>query len=93
MTANDAEPFVGGLRPKAGAASSYLLHPNLYQIVSKQISGEIAAAIPDRDALIFFEYRGQKAVLLNAVSHHFQTASHPISDRLFEVTPDGIALF
>jgi uncharacterized protein YtpQ (UPF0354 family) len=86
------EPAVGGLQPRAGAASSYLLHPTLYQIASRQLGGEIAAAVPSRDSLILFEYRGQRATLLKAISHDFATTSHPVSDRLFRVTPDGIAL-
>ncbi len=85
-------PAVGGLEPSAGAVSSYLLHPNLYKIASSQLQGEIAAAVPSRDALILFEYRGQRESLLKAVSHDFSTTNHPVSDRLFRVTPDGIAL-
>jgi uncharacterized protein YtpQ (UPF0354 family) len=85
-------PAVGGLQPSAGAASSYLLHPKLYKIASSQMQGEIAVAVPARDALILFEYRGQRALLQQAVSHDFSTTNHPVSDRLFRVTPDGIAL-
>ncbi len=92
MRLNEAEPAVGGLQPSAGAASSYLLHPKLYEIASRNLGGEIAAAVPARDALILFEYRGQRASLQKAVAHDFATTSHPISDRLFQVTPDGIAL-
>lgn len=92
MRLRENEPAVGGFQPSAGAASSYLLHPKLYKIASSQLGGEIAAAIPSRDALVLFEYRGQRASLLKAVSHDFATTSHPISDRLFQVTPDGIAL-
>ena len=85
-------PGVGVLQPSAGAASSYLLHPNLYKIASSQMQGEIAVAIPARDALVLFEYRGQRALLQQAVSHDYSTTNHPVSDRLFRVTPDGIAL-
>ena len=92
MRLNEDQPAVGGLQPRAGAASSYLLHPKLHQFASSKISGQIAAAVPSRDALILFEYRGQRAGLLKAVSHDFATTNHPLSDRLFQVTPDGIAL-
>ncbi|XZE22412.1 DUF1444 family protein [Pirellulaceae bacterium SH449] len=92
MKIDENEPAVGGLQPSAGAVSSYLLHPKLHKIVSSQMEGEIAAAVPSRDALILFEYRGQRAALLKAVSHDFSTTNHPVSDRLFRVTPDGIAL-
>lgn len=92
MKIDENEPAVGGLQPSAGAVSSYLLHPKLHKIVSSQMKGEIAAAVPSRDALILFEYRGQRAELLKAVSHDFSTTNHPVSDRLFRVTPDGIAL-
>ncbi len=89
---NDGGLSVGVIQPHAGAASSYLLHPKLHEIASRQLNGELAAAIPARDALVLFEYRGQRAALLEAVAHDFATTSHPISDRLFQITPDGIAL-
>jgi uncharacterized protein YtpQ (UPF0354 family) len=92
MRVGENEPAIGGLQPHAGAASSYLLHPKLHQFASSQLGGDIAAAVPSRDALVLFEYCGQRASLLKAVSHDFATTSHPISDRLFQVTPDGIAL-
>ncbi len=61
----------------------------LYELASKQLGTELAAAIPARDALVLFEYRDQRALLLKAVKHDFATTNHPISDRLFRVTPDG----
>ena len=89
---SDGGRSIGVIQPKAGAASSYLLHPKLHEIASRKLNGELAAAIPARDALVLFEYHGQRASLLEAVAHDFATTNHPISDRLFRITPDGIAL-
>jgi hypothetical protein len=52
----------------------------------------VVAAIPSRDALMLFEYGDNRETLQNAVARDFETTNHPISDRLFRVTPDGIAL-
>ena len=85
-------PGIGALQPHGGACSSYLLHPKLFQIASQQLGRDIVAAVPARDALMLFEYRDEKESLQRAVAHDFETTNHPISDRLFRVTPDGIAL-
>jgi len=85
-------PGIGAVQPCGGAASSYLLHPDLYKIAKQKLGPDIVAAIPSRDALMLFEYRGEKRSLQDAVAKDFATTNHPISDRLFRVTPDGIAL-
>jgi uncharacterized protein YtpQ (UPF0354 family) len=92
MRLSDELPGVGSLQPVAGASSSYLLHPRLFELASNELGRDIVAAIPARDALMLFEYRGERESLLEAVAHDFATTNHPISDRLFRVTPDGIAL-
>jgi len=92
MKLNDAMPGIAALQPSGGASSSYLLHPKLFQIAAKHLGRDIVAAVPSRDALMLFEYRNERETLQNAVSHDFATTNHPISDRLFRVTPDGIAL-
>ncbi len=92
MKPNESLPGIAALIPSGGAASSYLLHPKLFQIAAQHLGREIVAAVPSRDALMLFEYRNEKETLQNAVAHDFATTNHPISDRLFRVTPDGIAL-
>ncbi|MCY2984691.1 MAG: hypothetical protein NTY15_13795 [Planctomycetota bacterium] len=92
MKPNESLPGIAALIPSVGAASSYLLHPKLFQIAAQHLGREIVAAVPSRDALMLFEYRDEKETLQNAVAHDFATTNHPISDRLFRVTPDGIAL-
>ncbi|MEQ1825252.1 MAG: hypothetical protein ABL921_04875 [Pirellula sp.] len=92
MRISDDLPAVGALQPQHGASSSYLLHPRLFETVSMQLGKNIVAAVPSRDALMLFEYRGDKEPLQQAVRQDFATTNHPVSDRLFRVTPDGIAL-
>jgi uncharacterized protein YtpQ (UPF0354 family) len=85
-------PGIGALQPRGGASSSYLLHPKLFYIAARQLGNELVAAVPSRDALMLFEYRNEKESLQQAVGRDFASTNHPISDRLFRVTPDGIAL-
>jgi uncharacterized protein YtpQ (UPF0354 family) len=92
MRVDDESPAIAVLQPKRGASSSYLLHPRLFETVSAQLGSNIAAAVPSRDALMLFEYRGDKEFIQHAVRQDFANTNHPISDRLFRVTPDGIAL-
>ena len=89
---NESMPGIAALQPSGGASSSYLLHPRLFQIAAKHLGRSIVAAVPSRDALMLFEYRDDRGTLQNAVAHDFETTNHPVSDRLFRVTPDGIAL-
>ena len=89
---NEAMPGIAALQPSGGASSSYLLHPKLFQIASKKLGRSVVAAIPSRDALMLFEYGDNREILQNAVARDFETTNHPVSDRLFRVTPDGIAL-
>lgn len=75
------------------AKSSYLLHPHLYKQLKPKFSARIWAAIPNRDSLMFFSsHCSDRATLLNAVAQDHKQSDHPISDRLFEITPDGIVL-
>ncbi|MFN7334000.1 MAG: hypothetical protein ACK5TC_02975, partial [bacterium] len=85
-------PAVGSLQHHGGAASSYLLHPRLYAIASQQLGRSIVAAVPSRDALMMFEYRDNRSMLQHAVERDYSTTNHPVSDRLFRITPDGVAL-
>lgn len=79
----------GGISTK----SSYLLHPELYQMLRPRFKGRMWAAIPARDALMVFssEY-AKRETLLSAVSTDYANSDHAVSDRLFEITADGIAL-
>ncbi len=92
MKLSDDMPGIAALQPSGGAPSSYLLHPKLFQIAATHLGRDIVAAVPSRDALMLFEYRNEPETLQRAVAHDFDTTNHPISERLFRVTPDGIAL-
>ena len=92
MRLSEDTPAVGSLQHHGGAASSYLLHPKLYSIASKQLGRSIVAAVPSRDTLMMFEYRDNRSMLQHAVERDYSTTNHPVSDRLFRITPDGVAL-
>lgn len=75
------------------AKSSYLLHPSLYKKLKPKFSQRIWAAIPSRDSLmVFSSHCSDRATLLSAVAEDYKQSDHQISDRLFEITPDGIVL-
>lgn len=90
----DGRPGFGGLGEGGiSCKSSYLLHPKLYGLMSKTFGGEVWAAIPSRDSLMVFSQQvTDRTNLLQAVSQDFQQADHALSDRIFEVTPDGVVL-
>ncbi len=85
-------PKIGVLQPSSGSASAYLLHPQMYEFVAEQIGLKLLAAIPSRDVLMLFADVGQLQELLPLVHKDFSTSDHPISDRVFQLTPDGVAL-
>jgi len=84
---------VGMVSPMIGAASSYLLHPKLYDLSSRELGRDLMAAVPSRDALVIFgSSSSTKQLLANKVRHDYQQTAHPLSDRLFRLTPDGVVL-
>lgn len=79
----------GGISTK----SSYLLYPNLYDLLRSEFKGSIWAAIPARDTLMIFSSEHmQRDSLLNLVAKDYADSDHALSDRIFEITADGIAL-
>lgn len=92
MRLSEDSPAIGSLQHHGGAASSYLLHPKLFTIASQQLGRSIVAAVPSRDTLMMFEYRDNRSMLQHAVERDYSTTNHPVSDRLFRITPDGVAL-
>jgi uncharacterized protein YtpQ (UPF0354 family) len=79
----------GGLSSK----SSYVLHPGLYQMVRAKLGAHAWVAIPSRDSLMFFAQSfTSRALLQRTVAGDYQSSDHRLSDRLFELTPDGLVL-
>jgi uncharacterized protein YtpQ (UPF0354 family) len=73
--------------------SAWILHPNLHQILSQHFRGRIWAGIPNRDTFMLFAASDHKRnQILRPLREDFTAGPHSISDRLFEITPDGIAL-
>lgn len=79
----------GGLSSK----SSYALHPDLYQFARAHLGGDVWVAIPARDTLmLFLKSVSDRASLQDSVTQDFKSCSHALSDRLFDLTPDGLVL-
>ncbi len=86
-------PGFAMLQPHNGVASSYVLLPDFFQFLSPHLGREIQVAIPSRDALVIFSGGDHdRSRILAAVQEDYKTTDRPLSDRLFAVTPDGIAL-
>jgi uncharacterized protein YtpQ (UPF0354 family) len=85
-------PMIGNVQSQSGPISSFILHPQLFDAASKALGRDLLAAIPARDALLVFGGSEHRERILHALRLDFQSSVHPISDRLFRITPDGIAL-
>jgi hypothetical protein len=69
------------------------LSPNLYEHLRAKFDQTVLAAIPCRDALMLFsEQVMSRSELLSAVAADFKDSDRSISDRLFQLTPDGVEL-
>jgi len=83
----------GMFRTKQVAASSYLLHPQLYQRVAPRLGNQLLAAIPARDVLVVFsEGTVPRRAIEETVRGDYECSEHPITERLFRLTPDGVTL-
>ncbi|MFO0940847.1 MAG: hypothetical protein U0930_08765, partial [Pirellulales bacterium] len=94
MPGPDGDLILGGFGDGGiSTKSSYLLYPELYELIRAEFRGHIWAAIPSRDALIIFSSEHtQRETLLNLVANDYANSDHALSDRLFEITADGIVL-
>lgn len=73
--------------------SAWLLHPQLFQNIRPCLRGPIWAAVPNRDTLVLFSANQHNRNLVQAaVRKDYSSSHHPVSDCLFQVTPDGIVL-
>jgi len=87
------EGGVGMITQMIGAASSYLLHPKLFELSSRVLGRDLMVAIPSRDALVIFgNSSATKHVIADRVRIDYQQTAHPLSDRIFRLTPDGVGL-
>lgn len=80
---------------RAGDAfeASRILHPQFHTLLRAPLGSPFLAAIPDRDTLIgFHDHPGLRRSLAGQIADDFRKASYPITDRIFRITPDGVAL-
>ena len=75
-----------------GFDAARLLLPTLHDRLREVLGSPFAAAIPNRDILLCFRAADENvAHLAKQVKQDFATMPHQVTDRLFLVTPDGIA--
>ncbi len=73
--------------------ASRLLMPGFYERFAEILHGPFIAAIPGRDSLILIPNDVEmRRDFQEVVRQDFKESSYAITDRLFLVTPDGIAL-
>jgi uncharacterized protein YtpQ (UPF0354 family) len=73
--------------------ASRILLPILYRNLREHLGSTFYIAIPDRDVLLAFATQDDAVLdwMRNQVRLKYSHATHPLSDRLFLATPDGIA--
>ena len=75
-----------------GFDATRLLLPTLHDRLRQVLGSPFAAAIPNRDILLCFRGGEDTVTQLSAqVKQDFRTMPHQVTDKLFLVTPDGIA--
>lgn len=77
-----------------GYDATRLLLPSLHDKLRELLGTPFAAAIPNRDILLCFRSTGDTlGRIRDQVRQDYQTMPHQVTDRIFLVTPDGIAPF
>jgi uncharacterized protein YtpQ (UPF0354 family) len=91
---DEGQVIFGGLAEGGlSAKSSYLLHPDLFVSIRDKLGNDVYAAVPNRDSLMLFSMKFMdRSSLVHAVSHDYQSSDHQISDRIFQITRDGVVL-
>jgi uncharacterized protein YtpQ (UPF0354 family) len=75
-----------------GYDASRILLPTLHARLREYLGSPFAAAMPNRDILLCFRADPENVRRLRSqISDDFRSMPHQITDRLFLVTPDGIA--
>ena len=73
--------------------ASRLLHPDLHRLLSGRLGSPFLAGIPDRDTLVTCSTDPLlQRRIARKVGEDYRTSPHPVTPRLFLVTPDGIEL-
>lgn len=75
-----------------GYDASRILLPNLFDRLAPYLGGVFFAGVPNRDLLVCF--RDEAVVVddvLPRIQKQYRSCPHQISDKVFAVTPDGLA--
>jgi len=75
-----------------GYDASRILLPSLHDRLSEHLSSPFLAGIPNRDILVCFRNEPETVERMkHQIAEDYRTMPHQVSDRLFLITPDGIA--
>lgn len=75
-----------------GYDASRILLPTLHEKLREHLGSPFAAAIPNRDILICFRQEPEMLERLKTqIADDYRQMPHQVTDKLFLVTPDGIA--
>ena len=75
-----------------GYDASRVLLPTLHERLKEHLGTPFAAGIPNRDILLCFRDDDETVSRLqNQITEDFHRMPHQVTDRLFLITPDGIA--
>lgn len=75
-----------------GYDASRILLPTLHEKLREHLGSPFAAAIPNRDILICFRHDAEMLERLRTqISDDYRQMPHQVTDKLFLITPDGIA--
>jgi len=75
-----------------GFDATRILLPTLHDRLREHLGSPFAAGIPNRDILLCF--RNDDATvdrLREQIARDFRQIHHPVTDKIFQITPDGIA--
>jgi len=75
-----------------GYDASRILLPTLHERLREHLGSPFVAAIPNRDILLCFRSDAETVARLQSqIAEDFRQMPHQVTDRLFLITPDGIA--
>jgi uncharacterized protein YtpQ (UPF0354 family) len=75
-----------------GYDASRILLPTLHDRLREHLGSPFAAAVPNRDILLCFRNDDATVARLRGqIADDFQSMPHQVTDKLFLITPDGIA--
>ena len=88
-----SKPTLAFLRDRDYPGSSAILHPDLHAKLRETFGGPYYVGIPERDTCVAIAAsHADISAIQRSVETDHEQSDRPISDRLFELTPDGVVV-